>query len=141
MNDLKEEQTTQKKKFDWGRFWFWSISLLIIAIFLVIAIQNIRYAKRKAVLSSCSGNLRNLKIIITNYSTDHKGHYPQNLQVLKDQGYTLQNPICPISGKPYIYQVDGWDSNDFTIMCPNPEKHDSSEGLRQTSHTDLNPVG
>ncbi len=124
MNDIKEEEKTpQTKKFNWKRFWFWAISLFVIVLFLVIAIPNMIYEKIYRIRESCSGNLRNLGIVVTNYSTDHKGHYPQNLKVLETLGYIEKLPGCFNTGKPYLYTIDGWDDASFTIWCPNPEKH------------------
>ena len=84
-------------------------------------------------LSSCSGNLRNLGIIITNYSTDNQGHYPQNLDVLVKRGYIEKLPSCPNSDESYIYEIDGWDDDSFTVQCPNPEGHVGSRGPRSTT--------
>ena len=133
MNELKEEQTPQKKKFNWGRFWFWMISLLIIGILIGIAIPNMIYMRVTPIPDSCSGNLRNLGIIITNYSTDHKGHYPQNLGILEELGYVESLPTCPSSDKNYIYMVNGWNSPDFTVWCPNPEEHVGSSGPKSVT--------
>ncbi len=138
MNNIREEEKTpQKKRFNWKSFWFWLIFIIIGSLFLIIVIQNRIYARRKALLSSCSGNLRNIGIIITNYSTDHKGHYPQNLEVLFEQKYISRDSkkyfVCPVSGKPYLYFVDGWDSNDFMISCPNPQEHVGSQGPKSVT--------
>ena len=119
MNDLKEEQTPQKKKFNWGRFWFWMISLLIIGILIGIAIPNMIYVRVYRIPDSCSGNLRNLGIIITNYSTDHQGHYPQNLIELETLGYIETLPTCPKTGESYILQVAVVDACRAKIRAPN----------------------
>ncbi len=130
---MEEEKTTTKKKINWKRFWFWLIFLIVISLLLIIYIPNRIYSRRKAVLSSCSGNLRNLGIIITNYSTDHKGHYPQNLEVLVEQKYILELPVCPVSGKSYLYYSDGWNSTDFIVSCPNPQEHVGSQGPKSVT--------
>ena len=97
----------------------------MIGILLAYIIINTIYFRsgRRYRPPPCSGNLRNLGIIITNYSTDHQGHYPQNLDVLKTLGYIEILPVCSETGNQYILQVDGWDSPDFTVFCPNPEEH------------------
>ncbi|MCK4667818.1 hypothetical protein KAU33_13760 [Candidatus Dependentiae bacterium] len=134
MNNIREEEKTpQKKKFNWKRFWFWLIFLIVISLVIIIVIQNMIYARRKALLSSCSGNLRNLGIIITNYSTDHKGHYPQNLEVIETLGYIEKLPVCPVSGKSYLYYSDGWNSTDFIASCPNPQEHVGSQGPKSVT--------
>ena len=111
------------------------IVVAIIGILAAIAVPNMIYARRKAILSSCSGNLRNLGIIITNYSTDHKGHYPQALGELETLGYIEALPTCPSSDVTYAgaYTVAGWDSPDFTVACPNPTQHVGSSGPRSTT--------
>ncbi len=106
------------------------IVVAIIGILAAIAIPNMIYARRKAILSSCSGNLRNLGIVVTNYSTDHKGHYPQDLDCLVDLGYIEGLPPCPNSDVDYSYPAPGWDSTSFTIFCPNPTNHVGSAGPR-----------
>ena len=59
------------------------------------------------------------------YYTDNNGHYPQNLEVLKENGYFEVLPTCPYSDNKYLVQVDGWTSKDLTILCPNPESHEN----------------
>ena len=109
------------------------IVVAIIGILAAIAVPNMIYARRKAILSSCSGNLRNLGIIVTNYSTDHKGHYPQNLDQLTTLGYIETLPTCPASDAAYTYTIEGWDDDDFTILCPNPTNHVGAAGPRSTT--------
>ena len=91
------------------------------------------YRRPRPILYSCSGNLRNMGIIITNYSTDHEGHYPQNLKVLVELGYIERLPTCPESDEPYILEIDGWDDDSFTVWCPNPTKHTGSMGPKSTT--------
>ncbi|MCK4666971.1 hypothetical protein KAU33_09490 [Candidatus Dependentiae bacterium] len=113
---------------------FAMIGMLIIMIWIPlgcsvgILLPDMKDAREKAILSSCSGNLRNLGIVVTVYSTDHKGHYPQNLEVLIMLGYIERLPRCPHSKKSYIYEIDGWDDDSFTVRCPNPEKHIGKTG-------------
>ncbi|MCK4666554.1 hypothetical protein KAU33_07385 [Candidatus Dependentiae bacterium] len=76
---------------------------------------------------SCAGNLRNLGIILTVYSTDHKGHYPQNLNVIKDLGYIANLPKCPLCGEDYILKIDSWYSVKFEIFCPCADKHQANK--------------
>ena len=127
-NQTSEEQEPiqeKKKKFPWG---IWIKIIVILGLLSAIAIPQIKYAKRKAILSSCWGNLRNLGIIVTNYSTDHKGHYPQNIDELTRLGYIKKLPVCPLTGKSYLYEISGWDDVSFTIYCPNAEEHVGPEG-------------
>lgn len=82
------------------------------------------FVRGNSLLLACEGNLRNLGVVVEKYSVDHNGHFPQNLRVLEEQMYlSSYYPVCPVKNHEYIYQVDGWDDNDFTIWCPNPKKH------------------
>ncbi len=109
------------------------IVVAIIGILAAIAIPNMIYARRKAILSSCSGNLRNIGIIVTNYSTDHKGHYPQAMAQLTTLGYIETLPVCPNSDVAYVLTIAGWDDTSFTVDCPNPSNHVGSAGPRSTT--------
>ena len=85
------------------------IVVAIIGILAAIAVPNMIYARKKAILSSCQGNLRNLGIVCTSYSTDHKGHYVQSLPHLQTLGYIQEMPTCPVSDANYVYTIDAWD--------------------------------
>ncbi|MCK4666134.1 hypothetical protein KAU33_05270 [Candidatus Dependentiae bacterium] len=124
---IEEQEPIQdkKKKYKWLQ---WVILIFILIVYSAVGIPGMIYARKKAVLSSCSGNLRNLGIIITNYSTDQKGHYPQNLEELTKYAYIEELPVCPETGESYIYEISGWDDIGFTIWCPNSEKHVGSKG-------------
>ena len=124
----EQEPIQKKKKFSWERFWIWTIIIIILGILTEMAITSTNYAREKANLSSCSRNLRNLGIIVTNYATDHKGHYPQNLEELTKYAYIEELPVCPETGESYIYEIHGWDDTTFTIWCPNAEEHVGTEG-------------
>ncbi len=126
MNDTREEEKTKsKKKFNWERLWFWIISIIVIVIFITMLFPGlIRFDKGARLLYSCTGNLRNIGLIITNYSTDHKGHYPQNLEILVEQKYFSELPVCPVTGEPYLYDIAAWNAVDFAVRCPNPDKHE-----------------
>ncbi|MDD3627562.1 MAG: hypothetical protein PHV06_09605, partial [bacterium] len=107
------------------------IFIILIIIFLIFCvIPNMIYVRSgKTILKSCSANLRNLGLMIENYASDHKGHYPQSLEVLETLGYIeTKLPGCYKTGKPYKYSVDGWDSETFTVWCPNPEVHFGTSG-------------
>ena len=109
------------------------IVVAIIGILAAIAIPNMIYARRKAILSSCSGNLRNIGIIVTNYSTDHKGHYPQAMDQLTSLGYIESLPACPNSDVAYVLTISGWDDTGFTVDCPNPTNHVGAAGPRSVT--------
>lgn len=130
MNDTMKDEKG-KKKFNWESLWFWIISIIVIVIFITMLFPGlIRFDKGARLLYSCTGNLRNIGLIITNYSTDHKGHYPQNLEILVEQKYFSELPVCPVTGESYIYEIDGWNSFNFAVRCPNPEKHKVRKKLR-----------
>ncbi len=126
---VKQKPIQEKKKFPWG---IWVTIIIALGILTAIAIPNMIYARKKAIRSHCSGNLRNLGIIITNYSTDHKGHYPQNIEELTKQGYIKILPVCPLTGESYILEISGWNDDTFTIWCPNPKKHVKPKGPKST---------
>lgn len=107
------------------------VSMILIVITIIVnswVIPNMVYSRGGYRPHPCSGMLRNIGIIVTNYSTDHKGHYPQNLNVLTTLGYIEALPTCPETGADYIYEISGWDSDSFTVWCPNPGKHCGSTG-------------
>ncbi|MDD3627560.1 MAG: hypothetical protein PHV06_09595 [bacterium] len=133
MNDIKEDQTPMKKRFNWERFCLCVISILIIVFFLMIAIPNIIHQHQYPhPRMSCHRQLINIGIIINQYHVDNK-HYPQNLEVLIDKKYLDELPRCWVEDKPYIYQIEGWDSKDFTVWCPNPEKHAGTKGPKSVT--------
>ncbi|MDD3627333.1 MAG: hypothetical protein PHV06_08445 [bacterium] len=99
------------------------IIIIILLCFIFIIISEKAFGRTVSIFRSCKSNLRNLGLMITNYSVDHNGHYPQNLEVLEELGYITSLPTCPSSDKDYNYYVNGWDSSDFTVWCPNPEDH------------------
>ena len=109
------------------------ILISVITIAICAAIPNMVSGPRKHKISRCIGNLRNLGIIVTNYSTDHNGHYPQDLKVLVELKYIEELPKCSSTNKPYLYSIEGWDDDDFTVWCPNPEKHVGSSGPKSTT--------
>lgn len=129
---MNKSPEVREKKFDWVRFVVWSFFFIFI-IFLVIGTVESSFECRPPRGPGCEGNLRNLGIIITNYSTDYKGHYPQNLDVLVEHGYINELPTCPLTDKSYTYEVDGWDSEDFTVWCPNPEDHIGTSGPKSVT--------
>ena len=134
MNNIRdEEKIPQKKKINWKRFGFWLLAIIIVFSFLYIIYRDSVYVDYFDILDSCSGNLRNLGIVVTNYSTDHEGHFPQNLKHLTTLGYIDTLPACPFMDKPYVYSIDGWDDDDFTIWCPNPEEHEGIKGPKSTT--------
>ena len=125
MNDIREvDKRNNKKKKDWGRITYLVIAIISFAL-LIFSFTGRPFIgfHKCTILESCSGNLRNMGIIITNYYKDHKKHYPQNLKVMIEQGYLETLPTCPNSDKNYILQINGWDDDDLTVWCPNPEIH------------------
>ncbi len=156
MNDTREEEKTKsKKKFNWGRLWFWIISIVVIVILIPIFFPGliefdegerlwywivsiivivifiatlvprlIKLNKDTRQLRACQKNLMNLGIVVTNYSTIYRGLYPPNLEVLIEEELIDELPVCPVSGDSYLYDIAAWNSVDFAIRCPNPDKHE-----------------
>jgi len=73
-------------------------------------------------LERCKLHMENLGSALEMYATDHAGDYPPSLQVLKDENYLFDLPVCPLCRKPYIYTVE--DRPDFyTITCGEYNTH------------------
>lgn len=110
------------------------IVVAIIGILAAIAIPNMLYARKKAILSSCKGNLRNLGLMVETYSTDHKGHFfaGTDCSPLVSDGYMKELPVCPINDADYDY-AGGWDSDYFTITCPAQTDHVGTGGPNSTT--------
>jgi len=73
-------------------------------------------------LERCKLHMENVGSALEMYATDHAGDYPPSLQVLKDENYLFDLPVCPLCRKPYIYTVA--DRPDFyTITCGGYNTH------------------
>ncbi|MCK4668000.1 hypothetical protein KAU33_14695 [Candidatus Dependentiae bacterium] len=109
--------------------------IIISALFLIVFVFIYHYKSYKSHkpvydLQDCTSNLRYIGIAIEEYSNDNGGHYPQNLKELVEKKYRLGDLSCPITDIEYRYEINGWDDDDFTVWCPNPNKHIGSWGLR-----------
>ena len=111
-----------EEEFNWINLLIW---VFVIIVILLIAVPNIIYQHNKLPHSHyrCKSNLRNLGRVITNYYTDNEGYYPQNLQELIRSNYLESLPTCFLTDEYYIYEINGWDDDNFTIWCPNPNEH------------------
>lgn len=81
--------------------------------------------KRKRLLLTCGRYQELLAGVIEQYNKDHRNKYPDSLQALIPK-YLKKMPVCPVSGKPYIYTHD---DRGFEVSCPDPEAH----GLKKFS--------
>lgn len=120
---------SQKSTIKWNRT-LGMISVGIMAVsFLIFLIYNqvIMSSDDQQKLRVCKFNLMKMSQAIHRYKNDHDNHFPQNLDVVVDQGYIEKNPKvskCPLNKNLYILKIDGWDSDHFTLICPNsPIKH------------------
>ena len=127
---------SQKATIKWNRI-LGMVSVGIIAgsfLFFLIYNQVIASSEQHTKLRNCKNNLYLLARIMEIYKTDHKDHYPQNLDVLSEKGYLdkyMSNPrICPLNMNEYELQIEDWNAQHFTITCPNePQKHVGEFGL------------
>ncbi len=159
MNDIREEEHKKQKKLNWGRLWFWVVSIIVIVIlipiffpglikfdkgpwfwivsiiviviFITILVPGlIKLIKDRRQLKTCQENLIDLGIAVTNYSTVYKGLYPPNLGALVEEELIDELPVCPVTGEPYLYDLADWNAVYFTIQCPNPDKHEMPNKIK-----------
>jgi hypothetical protein len=63
-------------------------------------------------------SMQEIRVALRGYHADHDA-YPASLQELEG-AYLEMEPVCPISGAPYGYEV-GVDG--YMLSCPNPGEH------------------
>lgn len=121
---------SQKATIKWNRI-LGMVSVGIMALsFLAFLIysQVVSSSDEHAKLQLCKTNMFNLADAIEKYKSDHNNHYPQTIEALADGKYLeiyMNNvKICPLNSNSYIYQINGWEADHYTIVCPNePIKH------------------
>lgn len=93
--------------------------------------------------SQCQSNMKDLGTALEYYADEHKGHYPEKLEMLTT-GYIRTIPTCPSAFTNYVYTNSYRTSPDFkayTFYCAgnnhagvgagrNYPKYGSIEGLR-----------
>ena len=122
------EETKKKKRINWIVIFL--ILFLLACVFLWM-IPSYLHVRSVVITVECKDNLRYLGMIVEIYSGIHNGHFPQNLEILKELNkggewfdkFKNDKIVCGINDDSYIYEIHGWDDDDFTIWCPNPNDH------------------
>ncbi len=81
------------------------LAVTIVAMLASIAVFSHRNSARKARESVLRHNLAELRLVLDHYNND-KGHYPDSLDVLKDEGYLREIPNDPMTGANDTWQVE-----------------------------------
>jgi hypothetical protein len=76
----------------------------------------------------CEYNLRVLSTLTKKYQENEK-KLPQAMKEFIPRYLKDGLPVCPLSGKDYLYTVK---DNGFTISCPNAREHGFKEFLYST---------
>ena len=73
-------------------------------------------------LLECENNIKDIALILENYSIDNDGQYPPSLDSLSNDTISL----CPACGKPYIYELYKEDCY-FVLKCGGKNAHMETE--------------
>ena len=82
-------------------------TLIVISILMLlsgIAFSTHRNTARKAREATLKHNLTQMRYTLDQYNND-KGHYPESVQVLVDEGYLRQIPMDPITKSKDSWEV------------------------------------
>ena len=80
------------------------IVLAIVALLVSVALPQYRYAQEKARETVLLENLTRMREVIDQYQSD-KGHYPESLQALFDEGYVRKMPFDPITKSSETWEI------------------------------------
>lgn len=80
------------------------IVLSLLALLASIAATTHRNAARKAKEAVLRNNLQQLRLTLDQYNTD-KGHYPESLEILVEEGYLRELPLDPITKSRESWQI------------------------------------
>ncbi len=72
------------------------VVIAVIGILATIAMPSLTQAPLRAKEAVLKTNLRTLREVIDQYYAD-KGHYPESLEVVADEGYLRDVPLDPIT--------------------------------------------
>lgn len=81
------------------------LAVTIVAMLASIAVFSHRNSSRKARESVLRHNLAEMRLVLDHYNND-KGHYPDSLDVLKDEGYLREIPSDPMTGANDTWQLE-----------------------------------
>lgn len=105
------------------------VELMIVCIILGVLVSTVvlmmEVSKRKAQDATCKANLRIIDSAIQQYTCNHSGHDPANLDDLVNENYIKDNFKwqCPAGNLGEIsgdYR-DYYDANSGQTSCPRPE--------------------
>lgn len=95
--------------------------------------EKLNAERKHTITEICVYNLNQIATAVELYANDFNCQYPDKLEALLNRT-TRALPLCPASGKPYVYEKKG---ESFVISCPMPEAHgqkqvlyDSNEGTK-----------
>jgi len=104
----------------------------ILAILATIASATHRNSARKARETVLRNNLASMRLTLDQYNND-KGHYPESLQVLQDEGYLREIPIDPMTGTRDSWQEvfeENYGDEDSSYI---PGVFDIKSGSQETA--------
>lgn len=81
------------------------LTVTIVAMLASIAVFSHRNSTRKAKESVLRHNLAELRLVLDHYNND-KGHYPESLDILKDEGYLREIPVDPMTNANDTWQLE-----------------------------------
>lgn len=81
------------------------LAVTLVGLLASIATFSHRNSARKARESVLRHNLAQMRLVLDNYNND-KGHYPESLEVLKDEGYLRDIPEDPFTKSNETWEVE-----------------------------------
>lgn len=97
--------------------------VLGVCLFGIVLYPNTQRYHSEGGLAGCRNNQDILRTALTDYASDHDGHYPATLRAL-DPVYVRVMPTCPLSGTETYsggYQVSP-DGERYTLSCGSSHK-------------------
>ena len=89
------------------------VVVVIIGILAAIAVPIYRNVQTNATENACRANIRTLEGVLEVWKADNNlGTYPEELDVLVNDGYIKEVPKCPLNGIDYTY-----DDGNGTVTC------------------------
>lgn len=99
------------------------IVIAIIAILAAILVPNFIRARKKADLSACATNCKNLATVLELYAVENAGRYPDNsglagLTQLVTTNQVKRLPTCPSAGRVTFIDYESTATPDlFSYTC------------------------
>ena len=76
----------------------------LLGLLATIAVSTHKNSARKARETVLRHNLQNVRMALDQYNND-KGHYPEDLEVIKAEGYLREIPLDPITKSRDTWQI------------------------------------